>query len=89
MPYFEEEIAPRLLKGHNVLIVAHGNSLRALIMKLENIPSEKIAEFELPTGTPRLYEFNDDFTLKDVRYLEDEQDVKARAAAVKSQASTQ
>lgn len=87
MPYFEETIAPRLKKGDNVLVVAHGNSLRALIMKLEKISQDEIANFELPTGTPRLYKFNDDFTVESYGYVEDERSVELRAQAVKNQIS--
>jgi 2,3-bisphosphoglycerate-dependent phosphoglycerate mutase len=88
MPYFEETIAPKLLEGENVLVVAHGNSLRALIKKLEGISDEDIASFELPTGTPRKYTFNSDFTVQSAGYIEDEADVAARAQAVKNQTST-
>ncbi len=55
MQYYHAHIEPVLLQGNNVLIVAHGNSLRSLLMKLENISEEAIAHIELLTGTPRLY----------------------------------
>lgn len=87
MPYFDETIAPRLLAGDNVLVVAHGNSLRALIMKLENISQDDIAHFELPTATPRLYTFGPDFAVLSAGYIEDEGEVAKRAQAVKSQTS--
>lgn len=54
-PYYEREILPHLEKGENVLIVAHGNSLRALAKYLEKIPDDKVAELEIPTGEVRLY----------------------------------
>jgi len=55
IPYFEAYIAPLLRDGRNVLVVAHGNSLRALVMALEGLSPEQILQFELPTGTPRVY----------------------------------
>ncbi len=85
MPYFEEEIAPKLLEGKNVMVVAHGNSLRALIKTLENIADNEIANFELPTATPRLYEFDSQFKVTSAKYIEDEQEVLNRAMAVKNQ----
>jgi len=55
IPYYEREILPLLQKGENILIVAHGNSLRALMMYLEKISEEDIAHVDLPTGEPRIY----------------------------------
>jgi len=55
IPYYEEHILPRLQKGGNILIVAHGNSLRALMMYLEKISEDEIAHVDLPTGEPRIY----------------------------------
>lgn len=56
IPYYEREILPLLQKGKNILIVAHGNSLRALMMYLEKISEEDIAHVDLPTGGPRIYQ---------------------------------
>lgn len=58
VPYYTKEILPGLKNGKNVIIVAHGNSLRALIKYLENIPDEKIAKFELALSEPFVYEFD-------------------------------
>lgn len=58
IPYFKTEIEPKLKDGKNVVIAAHGNSLRALIMYLENMSSKEILEFEIGTGIPRLYELD-------------------------------
>ena len=58
IPYFEAEIIPKLKAGKNIVIVAHGNSLRALIMYLEKMTPEQILEFEIGTGQPRLYELD-------------------------------
>lgn len=61
--YFFEVIAPFLVKDCVVLVSAHGNSLRALIEHIENIPSSKIAELEIPTGVPYIYEFDNELNL--------------------------
>lgn len=58
IPYFEKEIAPKLKENKNVVIAAHGNSLRALIMYLEKMTPEQILQFEIGTAQPRLYELN-------------------------------
>jgi 2,3-bisphosphoglycerate-dependent phosphoglycerate mutase len=58
VPYYTKEIVPDLKDGKNVLVVAHGNSLRALMMHLENIPQEEIVNLNLATGVPRVYEFD-------------------------------
>jgi 2,3-bisphosphoglycerate-dependent phosphoglycerate mutase len=57
LPYFETEIMPKVISGSSILIAAHGNSLRALIMKLDSISPEDIVELEIPTGAPIQYEF--------------------------------
>jgi len=61
IPYYEMHILPLLKKGENVLIVAHGNSLRALIMYLENLSPEEILEREIATGIPLTYIFDENF----------------------------
>ena len=60
LPYFEAEIMPKVIIGSSILIAAHGNSLRALIMKLDSISSEDIVKLEIPTGAPIQYEFTAD-----------------------------
>ena len=57
LPYFEAEIMPKVVSGSSILIAAHGNSLRALIMKLDSISPEDIVKLEIPTGAPSQYEF--------------------------------
>jgi 2,3-bisphosphoglycerate-dependent phosphoglycerate mutase len=86
-PCWENRIAPELSRGRNVLIAAHGNSLRALVKMLENISDADITEFNIPTGAPRIYEF--DATLAPVRheYLGDAEAVAAAALAVANQAN--
>ena len=60
LPYFEAEIMPKVISGSSILIAAHGNSLRALIMKLDSISPEDIVKLEIPTGAPIQYEFTSD-----------------------------
>ena len=62
IPYFEAEILPRAKQGENVLVAAHGNSLRALVKYLDNISDEDIAELNIPTGIPLVYELTADGT---------------------------
>ena len=60
LPYFNDEIMPNIIKGDNILIAAHGNSLRALIMQLDGISDQDIVKLEIPTGAPIHYAFNKD-----------------------------
>lgn len=86
MPYWHDVIVPQLRAGQNVLVTAHGNSLRALLMHLEGVSSEDIAEVNIPTGAPRRYTFADDMTITDAAYLGDAEAVAAAAEAVARQA---
>jgi len=58
IPYFEEEILPDLESGSNVMVSAHGNSLRSIVMHIEGIPPEDIVSFEIQTGVPRYYDYS-------------------------------
>lgn len=69
LPYWEGRIAPVLLQGQRVIISAHGNSLRALVKHLSNIPDADIASLEIPTGQPLVYELDADLTPTDRYYL--------------------
>jgi len=69
LPYWQDYILPELKAGHNVLIAAHGNSLRALIMRLEGLTGEEIIARELATGVPILYRFRPDGTIAERRQL--------------------
>jgi len=71
VPYFEDVIKPSMLAGEKVIIVAHGNSLRALVKYLEGISDEDIVEVNIPNGVPLVYEFDSDFNVISKRYLED------------------
>jgi len=68
-PYYEAEIVPALRRGERVIVVAHGNSLRALVKHLSNIGDEDIVALEIPTGQPIVYELGDDLSVSDRYYL--------------------
>ena len=86
LPYWRSKILPDLKKGRRVLVVAHGNSLRALIKYLENISDKDIAQLNIPTGAPRAYEFNKKFQIKKSYYLGDAEKVAQAAQKVAHQA---
>jgi 2,3-bisphosphoglycerate-dependent phosphoglycerate mutase len=69
LPYFDANIFPTVLAGKRTLIAAHGNSLRALIMKLEKLTPEAILKRELATGTPLIYRFNADGSIAEIKDL--------------------
>jgi 2,3-bisphosphoglycerate-dependent phosphoglycerate mutase len=86
VPYWKTQIVPKIKKGERILIVAHGNSLRALIKHLDKVSDDKISELNIPTGIPLVYEL--DKKLKPIKsyYLGDSQAAKDAAAAVANQA---
>ncbi len=65
LPYYRQNILPHLAAGETVLITAHGNSLRALVMEIESLSSEEIVQKEIPTGVPLIYEFTNELQLRD------------------------
>ncbi len=69
LPYWDAKIVPELRAGKNVLISAHGNSLRALIMHLEKLSKEEILETEIPTGSPKKYDLDENLNVLETRYL--------------------
>ena len=69
LPYYEHTIKPYLLKGETILVAAHGNSLRALVMELEQLSREQVLELNIPTGAPLLYELDKRGKVVDRRYL--------------------
>lgn len=85
LPYWHETIAPAVQSGRKVIIAAHGNSLRALVKYLDNIPDDEIVSLNIPTGIPLVYELEDD--LKPVRhyYLGDPAKVQAAIQSVADQ----
>ena len=71
VPYYKTAIEPQLKADKNVLVVAHGNSLRALMMYLDGISAKEISEVNIATGIPRVYEFSPELKLETADYLED------------------
>ncbi len=69
LPYYESKIKPCLLKGETILIAAHGNSLRALVMELEQLSKEQVLELNIPTGVPLFYELDHNGKVLSHRYL--------------------
>jgi 2,3-bisphosphoglycerate-dependent phosphoglycerate mutase len=69
LPFYDSRIKPYLLKGDTILIAAHGNSLRALVMQLEQLTREQVLELNIPTGAPLLYELDNDGKVLAHRYL--------------------
>ncbi len=85
LPLWHETIAPEIRGGRKVLIAAHGNSLRALVMFLDNIPEKEIVELNIPTGMPLVYELDDNLKALNRYYLGDPEKVKAAMEAVAAQ----
>ena len=85
LPYWHEQIEPDIRSGKNVLIVAHGNSLRAMVKNLDNISDEEIVSLNIPTGVPLVYELNDDLSTIQHYYLGDQDEIARKAAAVADQ----
>ena len=70
IPFFESKIKPGLQNNKNIIIAAHGNSLRALCKKLFNISDQKINELEIPTGNPLVIEFDQTLKVRSIEYLD-------------------
>jgi 2,3-bisphosphoglycerate-dependent phosphoglycerate mutase len=85
VPFFEDEIMSKVRGGKRIIIAAHGNSLRALVKYLDNIPDMDIVNLNIPTGVPLVYELDED--LKPIRsyYLGDAEAIKAAQDAVANQ----
>ncbi|MFI4895060.1 MAG: 2,3-diphosphoglycerate-dependent phosphoglycerate mutase [Steroidobacterales bacterium] len=84
-PYWTQRIAPQLEGDRVVLLVAHGNSLRALVKMLDGLSEQAIVELNIPTGVPLLYELDDALKPRSSRYLGDAEAIRAAAEAVKQQ----
>ncbi|MEI6310865.1 MAG: 2,3-diphosphoglycerate-dependent phosphoglycerate mutase [Bacteroidota bacterium] len=69
LPYYESIILPQLQAGKNIIVAAHGNSLRALIMDIEKMTPDEILAFEIPTATPRVYVFDENMNILEKRFL--------------------
>jgi 2,3-bisphosphoglycerate-dependent phosphoglycerate mutase len=85
MPFWESRIAPELKANRNILIVAHGNSQRALVKMLDGMSDQAIVEYNIPTGVPLLYELDNNLQKISSRYLGDPDAIKKAAEEVKRQ----
>jgi 2,3-bisphosphoglycerate-dependent phosphoglycerate mutase len=85
IPLWKGTIAPTILRGERVLIVAHGNSLRALVKLLDNVSDADIVELNIPTGVPLVYELDSDLNPLGKRYLGDPEAIRQAAEAVAKQ----
>jgi 2,3-bisphosphoglycerate-dependent phosphoglycerate mutase len=85
VPYWINEVAPAVKRGEKVLVTAHGNTLRAMVMYLDNLSEEQVLSLNIPTGVPLVYELDE--SLKPIRsyYLGDQEAIAAAAAAVAAQ----
>ena len=70
LPYWDSEIAPKLKAGENIVVAAHGNSLRAIVKHLFQVPDSEITEVEIPTGNPLLIDLDASLKVKSARYLD-------------------
>ena len=85
LPYWHETLGPTIRSGKRVIVAAHGNSMRALVKYLDNIPEEEIVGLNIPTGIPLVYEFNDDLSPIRHYYLGDPEAIKQAVQAVADQ----
>ena len=85
MPYWENEIAPKVLQGKRLIIAAHGNSLRAMVKYLDGIADEEIVKLNIPTGVPLVYELDENLKPIKSYYLGDADAIKAAQEAVANQ----
>jgi 2,3-bisphosphoglycerate-dependent phosphoglycerate mutase len=88
LPYWHATIVPAIKSGERVLIAAHGNSLRALVMYLDGLSESAVVELNIPTGIPLVYELNDDLTPIKHFYLGDPEAAAAAARRVAAQTAT-
>ncbi|MGP1369346.1 MAG: 2,3-diphosphoglycerate-dependent phosphoglycerate mutase [Treponema sp.] len=89
VPYFEDVIKKDMKAGKRVIIAAHGNSLRALVKYFDNMSSEDIINVNIPTGTPLVYEFDDNLKVVKHYYLGDQEALKAKMESVANQGKKQ
>lgn len=85
VPYFQDEIVPKMKAGERVLIVAHGNSLRALVKHIEGLSDEEIIDVNIPTGVPLVYEFDDSMNVLNKGYLGDQDAIASKMQSVANQ----
>jgi 2,3-bisphosphoglycerate-dependent phosphoglycerate mutase len=89
LPFWQDSVAPRLLRGEDVLLAAHGNSLRALVKMLDGVSEKDILEFNIPTGVPLVYSFAPGLKPLSREYVGDPEAVRKAAEAVARQGSNQ
>ena len=89
LPYWHETIVPSIQQGQNVLIVAHGNSLRALVKHLDNVDEQEIVKLNIPTGVPLVYELDDDLQAINHYYLGDPAEIEKAIQGVASQGKSE
>ena len=85
LPYWNETIVPTIKSGKKVLVVAHGNSLRAIVKVLSNISDADITELNIPTSIPLIYEFDENFKVLSHKYLADPEELEQQINKVKKQ----
>lgn len=86
-PLWQDEILPKLRKNKNILIVAHGNSLRAIVKILKNISNEDIVNLNIPTGAPYVFNFNSNIEITSDKYLGNEEEIYRKTKLVANQAN--
>merc|ERR1712151_374990 len=85
LPFWFDHIAPCVMSGKSVLVAAHGNSLRAICKYLEGMSEAEVLELNIPTGVPLVYELDDKLNFVKKHYLMDDDELKAKMAAVAAQ----
>lgn len=85
LPYWNDTIVPTIKSGKKVLVVAHGNSLRAIVKVLSNISDADITELNIPTSIPLIYEFDENFKVLSHKYLADPEELEQQINKVKKQ----
>jgi 2,3-bisphosphoglycerate-dependent phosphoglycerate mutase len=88
MQWWHEQLVPQLESDRKVLVVAHGNSLRAMVKFVDDLSEDEIMQYNIPTGFPLVYHFNDDLSVAGHEYLADAAVLEAAVSEVKSQASS-
>jgi 2,3-bisphosphoglycerate-dependent phosphoglycerate mutase len=88
LPYWEQAIAPRIRAGRRCFVVAHGNSLRALVKHLDGLSDDEIVGLNIPTGIPLVYDLGDDLRPRGHKYLGDPEEARRAAERVAAQGKT-
>jgi 2,3-bisphosphoglycerate-dependent phosphoglycerate mutase len=86
LPFWHETVTPAIKSGKQIIISAHGNSIRALVKYLDNVPEDEIVELNIPTGIPLVYELDDQLKPIQHYYLGDPEEARKKAEAVANQA---